>query len=155
MSISASDEKNLNSASQIAIPVEKERKRSHTKPPETLSGLVRTKREMLLLQYSLSVKREEIRKLDDVVQVQCLLTFCLFIMTWSLFIAYIYSLNLCQAAETKLHKAEEYLATDLVRFEKFVKGYLEKCYNDAIPEQLSTNSVSYRTILRWYFVDIS
>jgi len=37
---------------------------------ESLSSFIEKKREMFLLQYSLGVKRDEIKKLEDIIQVQ-------------------------------------------------------------------------------------
>ncbi len=36
---------------------------------ESLSSFIEKKREMFLLQYSLGVKRDEIKKLEDIIQV--------------------------------------------------------------------------------------
>ncbi|XP_007888560.1 cilia- and flagella-associated protein 100 [Callorhinchus milii] len=60
---------------------------------ESLDDYINKKREMFLLQYSLVVKREEMRKLEEV----------------------------AQAEEKKLEKAEQYLEEDAAMFDEFLK----------------------------------
>nr|XP_015203523.1 PREDICTED: coiled-coil domain-containing protein 37 isoform X1 [Lepisosteus oculatus]XP_015203524.1 PREDICTED: coiled-coil domain-containing protein 37 isoform X1 [Lepisosteus oculatus]XP_015203525.1 PREDICTED: coiled-coil domain-containing protein 37 isoform X1 [Lepisosteus oculatus] len=60
---------------------------------ESINEFISKKREMFLLQYSLAVKRDEIRKLDEV----------------------------AAAEESKLEKAEQFLEDDAAMFDEFLK----------------------------------
>lgn len=60
---------------------------------ETLTEYISKKREMFLLQYSLGVKRDEMRKLEDI----------------------------AVAEEKKLELAEQYLEEDAAMFDEFLK----------------------------------